>query len=523
MAIKTAPPEFRKIMSCYEYSGCFSDSPEATIVFNCLLGSVKSGTKSAILSHLQRFRIDSNTEPRSPHHQQSEIDDRVCRTAISTIYIKKAYPTFEGVWQLIIHKAEAWVDSVVHGPQIWTELERIYVANWIGSEVHEDNSLKVDEDLLLEAYNSTNLPSDPSSVPDIISHHEDRRSLQKAPEHEPTANLHSKPQTRHKSRRKEVSSNLAKRRGDRLPQPPIPAGYRSRSRSRSPHQDVTYHDIDVNLSGKSSPHLYQSRSRRSDFAETSPTTFASATARDPIELRLPPLPIGEASVLDQPYSPEPPTSSQIDPWQFSSDVDVSQSNSTVHPTLPASNSSSYPQAYNPWYPETSNMTIEDPQQSPLSYPQESTESVSQPFGAAYPTSPEYYPSSVAQAYEPTSSNDRQRETRRRSSVSDRPQSSRHVSRPYTTAVRTSPTTSSSRTQAYSSGSSSRTQREGSRRDSAMARPQILGPVSEGYSTNAQTSYTSYSASRDQQQRSSASQAYQWEQRQQAERQRMAYQ
>jgi hypothetical protein len=416
MAIKNPAPEFRKIISCFEYSGCFSDSPEAITVFNCLLESVKPGTKSAMLSHLQRFQFNSNTKSRTPHDQQPEVDDRVCRTAMSTIYIKKAYPTFEGVWQLIIHKAEAWVESVVPYPRIWTELEGIYVANWIGSEVHEDNSLKVDDDLLLEAYNFTNLRS---SVPDLIPQHEDRRSLQNAPDHEPTVNRHSKPAPRHKSHRKETSSTRAKRRSNKRPHSPIPAGYRSRSRSRSPHQGMIHGRSAVYLPGGPSDHLYQRPPRRSDFAESSPTTSISVIACDPITLRLPPLTVRGHSVLDQPYRPEPPISAQMDPpWRYSRNFDVSQSHSTTLPTSSAYYSSSHAQAY---YPETSSVV----------------------------------------------------------------------------------------------------QREGSRRDSVMGRPQISESAYQPNSTPARTSYTSHSASRDQEQNSSASQAFQ-RRESRHERQRMAY-
>lgn len=159
---KTSPPDFRSIISCYEYSGCFSDSTEATSVFNCLLDSVKPGTQSTILDHLQRVRTGSDRkrapEPGTPNHQL-QVDDRICRTTISIGYLKKAYPSFEGIWRLIVCKAEAWVDSAIHLPRVRSELELICVANWIGSEVLQDNSLKVDEHLLLEAYHATSLPS----------------------------------------------------------------------------------------------------------------------------------------------------------------------------------------------------------------------------------------------------------------------------------------------------------------------------------------------------------------------------
>jgi len=72
------------------------------------------------------------------------------------IYIKKSYPAFEGVWELIIRKAEAWVDNVA---PILLELERICSCNWIGREIQEDESLKVEEDWFWEAPRFHSIPS----------------------------------------------------------------------------------------------------------------------------------------------------------------------------------------------------------------------------------------------------------------------------------------------------------------------------------------------------------------------------
>jgi hypothetical protein len=142
------PPQFRQIISCYEYSGCFSNSSEATTIFNCLLDSFEPGTKPAMLKSALKLG--------SVRHQPSEIGDQVPRTMIATTYIKKAYPTFDGVWELITCKAEAWVDSFFNAAAVRSELEGICVANWIGSEVHEDESLKVEADSL---WGTSNYPS----------------------------------------------------------------------------------------------------------------------------------------------------------------------------------------------------------------------------------------------------------------------------------------------------------------------------------------------------------------------------
>ncbi|KAI9762485.1 MAG: hypothetical protein M1840_001245 [Geoglossum simile] len=142
-------PEFRSIVNCYEHSGSFSNSPEATTIFNQLLVSFNPETGSVIRSKLQAY-LD---------HQ---ISDRVYKTMVSISYIKKSYPSFDGVWELVIRKAETWVDSVVHVPILRQELESICSANWTGMEVHNDESFKVEEDQFREAsrpYQWTPYPS----------------------------------------------------------------------------------------------------------------------------------------------------------------------------------------------------------------------------------------------------------------------------------------------------------------------------------------------------------------------------
>jgi hypothetical protein len=114
------------------------------VIFSQLLESFKLGMESAMVS---RLRADENL------HQ---ISDKISRTIISMIYIKKSYPAFEGVWELIIRKAEAWVDNVA---PILLELERICSCNWIGREIQEDESLKVEEDWFWEAPRFHSIPS----------------------------------------------------------------------------------------------------------------------------------------------------------------------------------------------------------------------------------------------------------------------------------------------------------------------------------------------------------------------------
>jgi hypothetical protein len=71
------------------------------------------------------------------------------------IYIKKSYPTFDGVWELIVRKAGEWIDSIA---PVRPELERICSRHWIGKEVQEDESLKVEEDCFWEASRFRSIP-----------------------------------------------------------------------------------------------------------------------------------------------------------------------------------------------------------------------------------------------------------------------------------------------------------------------------------------------------------------------------
>jgi hypothetical protein len=95
-------------------------------------------------------------------NQVENIEDRICKTIILVTYLRKGYPHRTRAWELVVMKAEKWISSIVHSHSVVQELERTAAANWIGTEIYDDEQLDPEGDVSPGAPNSGCYPS---SVP----------------------------------------------------------------------------------------------------------------------------------------------------------------------------------------------------------------------------------------------------------------------------------------------------------------------------------------------------------------------
>ena len=90
------------------------------------------------------------------------IKDKISKTIISVTYLRKGYPHHTKVWELVVTKAEIWISNIVHSYSIVQELKRTAAANWIGTEIYNNEQLYLKGGVSLGAPNSGCYPS---SVP----------------------------------------------------------------------------------------------------------------------------------------------------------------------------------------------------------------------------------------------------------------------------------------------------------------------------------------------------------------------
>ena len=118
------------------------------MIFRGLLYKFKSGVLPLMQKELQKSL-----------NQVENIKDKICKTIVSVTYLRKGYPHRTGAWELVVTKAETWISSIVHSHSVVQELERTAAANWIGTEIYDDEQLDPEGGVSLGAPNSNCYPS----------------------------------------------------------------------------------------------------------------------------------------------------------------------------------------------------------------------------------------------------------------------------------------------------------------------------------------------------------------------------
>ena len=121
------------------------------MIFRGLLDKFKSGTLPLMQKELQKSL-----------NQVGNIKDKICKTMISITYLRKGYLHRTGAWELVVTKAETWISSIVRSHSVVQELERTAAANWIGTEIYDDEQPDPERGVSLGVPNSGCYPS---SVP----------------------------------------------------------------------------------------------------------------------------------------------------------------------------------------------------------------------------------------------------------------------------------------------------------------------------------------------------------------------
>ena len=125
------------------------------MIFCELLDKFKSGVLPLMQKELQKSL-----------NQVENIEDKICKTIILVTYLRKSYPHRTGAWELVVTKAEKWISSVIRSHNVVQELERAAAANWIGTEIYDDEQLDLEWVVSPGAPNSGCYPS---SVPKYSS------------------------------------------------------------------------------------------------------------------------------------------------------------------------------------------------------------------------------------------------------------------------------------------------------------------------------------------------------------------